>query len=65
MNAIQVPLSGRVALITGCSRRIGIGFATAKRMAELGADLFLHSFTPYDASQPWGADPDGIAIAGG
>ena len=60
MTTVQLPLAGRVALITGCSRRGGIGFATAKRMAELGANLFLHSFTPYDASQPWGADPDGI-----
>lgn len=61
MSQVQFPLTGRVALITGCSRRKGIGFATAKRMAELGADLFLHSFTPYDASQPWGADPQGIS----
>jgi 3-oxoacyl-[acyl-carrier protein] reductase len=61
MSAVMYPLAGKVALITGCSRRIGIGFATAKRMAELGADLFLHSYTPYDASQPWGADPGGVA----
>jgi len=60
MTAVQSSLSGRVALITGCSRRRGIGFATAKRLAESGSDLFLHSFTPYDATQPWGADADGI-----
>jgi 3-oxoacyl-[acyl-carrier protein] reductase len=60
MTIVALPLSGRVALITGCSRRIGIGFATAKQMAEFGANLFLHSFTPYDASQPWGADPGGM-----
>jgi len=60
MTTIQSPLTGRVALITGCSRRRGIGFATAKRLAEMGADLFLHAFTPYDKTQPWGADPEGI-----
>jgi 3-oxoacyl-[acyl-carrier protein] reductase len=60
MNTSPLALSGRVALITGCSRKRGIGFATAKRLAEMGADLFLQAFTPYDASQPWGADPEGI-----
>ena len=54
------PLAGRVALITGVSRHIGIGFADALRLAELGADLFVHSWSPFDAGQPWGADPDGI-----
>lgn len=53
-------LQGRVALVTGVSRRIGIGFAVARRLAGLGADLFVHSFAPYDAQQPWGADPDGV-----
>lgn len=54
------PLQGRVALVTGCSRRIGIGFAIADRLAGLGADLFIHSYAPYDALQPWGADPEGV-----
>jgi NAD(P)-dependent dehydrogenase (short-subunit alcohol dehydrogenase family) len=30
---------GSGALVTGCSRRIVIGFAIANRLAELGADL--------------------------
>ena len=54
-------LKGRVALVTGASRRKGIGFAIAQQLAMLGADVFIHSFSPFDASQPWGADPDGIA----
>lgn len=45
-------LSGRVALVTGVSRKNGIGFGIAKRLASLGADLFLHSFAPYDRQFP-------------
>lgn len=48
-----------VAIITGVSRRIGIGAAIARRLAGAGSDLFLHSFSPADAEQPWGADADG------
>lgn len=57
---MELPLQNRVALVTGVSRRKGIGFAIAQRLATLGADVFIHSFSPYDARQPWGADPDGI-----
>ncbi len=53
-------LKGRVALVTGVSRRKGIGFAIADRLASMGADVFIHSFSPYDADRDWGADPDGI-----
>lgn len=53
-------LKGRVALVTGVSRRKGIGFAIAQRIAMLGADVFIHSFATFDASQAWGADPNGI-----
>jgi 3-oxoacyl-[acyl-carrier protein] reductase len=53
-------LRGRVALVTGVSRRIGIGFAIAARLPSLGADLFVHSFAPFDRAQPWGGDPGGI-----
>ena len=44
----------------GVSRRVGIGFAVASRLAALGADLLIHGFAPFDADQPWGADPEGI-----
>ena len=53
-------LKGRVALVTGVSRRKGIGFAIAQRLAMLGADVFVHSFASYDADRDWGADADGI-----
>jgi 3-oxoacyl-[acyl-carrier protein] reductase len=54
-----LPLRGRVALVTGASRRAGIGHAIARRLATLGASLFLHHYTPHDHDQPWGADPGG------
>lgn len=53
-------LKGRVALVTGVSRRKGIGFAIAQRLAILGADVFIHSFSPFDAGQAWGGDLDGM-----
>jgi 3-oxoacyl-[acyl-carrier protein] reductase len=53
-------LAGRVALVTGVSRRKGIGFAVADRMAAMGADVFCHAFMPYDAEQLWGADRGGL-----
>jgi len=56
----EAALKGRVALVTGVSRRKGIGFAIAQKLAVLGTDVFIHSFSPFDASQPWGADPAGI-----
>jgi 3-oxoacyl-[acyl-carrier protein] reductase len=50
------PLRGRSALVTGVSRRRGIGYAIAVRLAELGANVFIHHFSTHDAAQPWGAD---------
>jgi NAD(P)-dependent dehydrogenase (short-subunit alcohol dehydrogenase family) len=54
------PLAGRGALVTGVSRRAGIGFAAAQRLRELGAELFVHGYAPHDAEQPWGADATGV-----
>lgn len=53
-------LKGRVALVTGVSRRKGIGFAIAQKLAVMGADVFIHSFAPYDAERDWGADSERI-----
>lgn len=50
------PLTGRNVLITGVSRRRGIGFAIARRLAEQGANLFIQHFSPHDFEQPTGGD---------
>jgi len=49
-------LDGRVAVVTGVSRRRGIGYAIACRLACAGASVFLQHYSPHDAAQPWGAD---------
>jgi 3-oxoacyl-[acyl-carrier protein] reductase len=54
------PLDGRVILITGASRRIAIGAGIARRMVSDGASVMLHSWTPHDEAQSWGADRGGV-----
>jgi 3-oxoacyl-[acyl-carrier protein] reductase len=49
----------RNALVTGVSRRAGIGFAIVRRLQEAGASVFIQGWTPHDAGQPWGAEPGG------
>jgi len=56
MKTSPLPLSGRSALITGVSRRRGIGFAIAKRLAEDGASVFISHYSPHDKLHPWGSD---------
>ncbi|MDN3027706.1 SDR family oxidoreductase [Streptomyces sp. S.PB5] len=59
-----LPLRGRTALVTGASRRGGIGYAVARRLAAYGASVYLHHHVPHDAAQPWGADrPEDVATA--
>jgi 3-oxoacyl-[acyl-carrier protein] reductase len=53
------PLRGRAAVVTGASRRAGIGHAIGRRLAALGASVFLQHYAPHDREQPWGGDPDG------
>jgi len=53
------PLEGRVVLVTGASRRIAIGAGVARRLVAGGAAVLMHSWSPHDAEQSWGADRDG------
>ncbi len=51
---MQTILEGKSAIITGVSRRRGIGSAIAKTFASRGASLLLVSWPSYDRSMPWG-----------
>jgi 3-oxoacyl-[acyl-carrier protein] reductase len=48
----------RVAIVTGASRRLGIGAAVCKALAQAGSDIFFTYWSPYDQSMPWGAEED-------
>ena len=54
---MSLPLSGRVALVTGVSRGVGIGVAVAERLVSLGASVYATGWPPHDVEQPWGEDP--------
>lgn len=45
---MKIDLTGRVAIVTGASRRAGIGAAIARTLAAAGADILLTYFLPYD-----------------
>ena len=55
-SSSSLPLTGKTALVTGVSRRRGIGFAVAAQFARLGADVFFHHYRPHDTRLPWGGD---------
>lgn len=48
MPPLTLDLSGRIALITGASRLVGIGAAVARMFADAGADVAFTHWTPYD-----------------
>jgi len=54
-------LTGRTAIVTGVSRRAGIGFAIARRLIDGGASVIVQSWTAHDERHPWGPDPGGMA----
>jgi 3-oxoacyl-[acyl-carrier protein] reductase len=54
-------LRRRVALVTGASRRRGIGTAICRALAAKGADVFFTHWVPFDRTQPVGEDPEAPA----
>jgi 3-oxoacyl-[acyl-carrier protein] reductase len=58
-------LRGRNALVTGVSRRAGIGYAIARRLMDAGAAVFVQGWTEHDAAQPWGSEPGGTETVAG
>ncbi len=52
------PQQRRIALVTGASRRIGIGTAICRALASQGMDVAFTYWHPYDQQMDWGADKD-------
>jgi 3-oxoacyl-[acyl-carrier protein] reductase len=59
MSEFSVDLRGRVAVVTGASRRQGIGAAVCRMFAGHGAEVLFTHWQPYDREQDYGDDPDG------
>jgi 3-oxoacyl-[acyl-carrier protein] reductase len=57
---VSASIAGRVALVTGVSRRAGIGFAIARKLLESGMAVLIQSWTAHDAEQRWGSDLRGM-----
>ena len=51
-------LTGRTALVTGVTRRAGIGASIARELGRAGAKLFVTFFRRYDEQQIWGVEPN-------
>ena len=49
-----------VALITGASRKIGIGSAAAIELSKKGWDIAVTYWSPYDKSMPWGSSEEDL-----
>jgi 3-oxoacyl-[acyl-carrier protein] reductase len=49
-------LNGHIAVVTGASRRQGIGTAICRSLAKEGSDIFFTVWHEHDGSMSWGAD---------
>ncbi|HET8852570.1 MAG TPA: SDR family oxidoreductase [Ktedonobacteraceae bacterium] len=50
--------ASRLAIVTGASRRRGIGAAVCRALAQAGVDIFFTHWSPYDQRMTWGAEED-------
>jgi len=46
----------RIAIVTGASRRVGIGAAVCRAFAQAGDDIFFTYWSSYDRRIPWGEE---------
>ena len=51
------PLTGRIALVTGVSRDLGIAATVARRLHERGAAVYATGWPAHDREMPWGHQP--------
>lgn len=58
-HAIYPDLQGKFALITGASRRKGIGAAACRALAMQGTNILFTTWQAYDREQPHGVDENG------
>lgn len=56
-----IELQNRIAIVTGASRRIGIGAAICRALAANGANIFFSHWSAFDKMLAWGADEEGPA----
>jgi 3-oxoacyl-[acyl-carrier protein] reductase len=50
-------MENKIALVTGASRRAGIGSAIARQLASHGMDVFITYYRPYDHESGLAGDP--------
>ncbi|AZN40967.1 SDR family oxidoreductase [Paenibacillus albus] len=53
---MDTSIGGRIAIVTGASRRAGIGAAVCRELAARGADIFFTHWDNYDQQMPWGSN---------
>ncbi len=53
----QTPPERPIVLVTGASRKVGIGATIALELAKSGWDVATTFWRPYDATMPWGNKP--------